>query len=378
MSFFSFTKKSNLTIIFDVRDSLISLAAVKIEKDKKLEIILAQNFPINLTAPKNYELSRNQMIKALDNAMISFRKNLIRIGNQDKISEYHFFLSSFWATSQSRLLKISKDRSFEINKELLEQILSKEESDIAYGLDKNQNWIEFERKIVETKINGYKIQKIFGKKAQDFEVEFFVSFLPQQLKNLLYSFTNRKLKDSNIHSGTLPIYSFLRDLYEDKNDFIFLDVGDYITDVFVVKNDTMEGIASIPLGKKEMMEKSAKNANATTDIILSALHMGGDDKNKKYFESIAANLLSQVDTALSQITTEIDVPKNIFMMNRDFVETFKNIIMENNLKMLYDSKIMAIEENIINTFSGGKAFKNAQYAKIDAIFLNKFLKNKND
>ena len=79
------------------------------------------------------------------------------------------------------MVKILKDKSFEINNSLIEKIISNEEDLEKREVEKVNgmlDWKVLEEKITQSRINGYKTDIILGKKAKDLEVELFISFIP--------------------------------------------------------------------------------------------------------------------------------------------------------------------------------------------------------
>src|SRR4051812_5894348 len=110
MNFSFFKKKSNLSFIFNIRDTSVSLAAVKFEKGEKPNLVLAQNFPIISSDTKSPDVHLSGMLKTLDSAVTSFKKSLIKMGNTEKPNQYFFFLGSLWSVSQSKIIKVEKDK----------------------------------------------------------------------------------------------------------------------------------------------------------------------------------------------------------------------------------------------------------------------------
>ncbi len=147
-----------------------------------------------------------------------------------------------------------------------------------------------------------------------------------------------------------------------------------------MKAGAIEGVASIPYGKNEIINSAANDSKLTADIITSALHMNSNDKSTEYVSSSVKKLAERIDLALSGISTEIDIPKNIFSINNyDILEILDKEVKkdERSYKMLGSAKINPVPENALGGhIAGAKAFKNEQYIKIDISFLNK-TSNKN-
>ncbi len=378
-----------MTLIFDIRDTFISIAALHFFDNEKPELILAKSFPISPQDIKNHEKYLAKMIKTLSDSLIIFRKDLIMMGVTASIKKTFFFVGSLWSISKSKVMKITKDKQFEVNKDLLEKYITTEESDMEFSLEKLDeafdDLVVLEHKIIESKLNGYRVEDIFGKKTNDLELEFFVSFIPRSLGVKISSFINRFKRDGkSIHSSVLSAYSFMRDFVVAKNNFIYIDIGDLITDIFIVRDGAVDGIATIPSGRKEIIKQSESESKTPEDILVSALHIGGEEMNteNKFINVNVNKLVEKIDIALSQICTEIDVPKNIFILNNgDLTATFIKEIKQNtdNIFKMFgaDSRINVVDESTFNNLIiNAKAFKNELSMKMDIVFLNKILKQK--
>ncbi len=391
MSLF-FKEKSSLSLVFDIRDTSVTIAASRFEKYKKPELVYCQNFKIVSQNLADHEKYLASMLKTIDNGIVSIRKNLIKIGNKDNIDKYFFFIGSPWSVSESKMIKISKGKSFEINKSVINKIISGEEENEKAEIESEthmKNWTVLEEKIVQSKINGYKTDVIFGKKAKDLEIELFVSFIPQNIKSELSSFGKEGFnmhRGSRLNSCILSSYSFFRDLYSDKNDFIYIDIGDLITDAYVVRDDVIQANVSIPLGKKEIIKSASIKAKTPEDVLLSALrinHVGDDVSSGETSKIMSGEIniwMNALNESISKTCKEIDMPKDILIMINDgltgiLLKEIKNS--KNNVQFnLFnkDAEITNIEENILDDFiANGKIYKNEPYVKMDLVFLDKMI-----
>ena len=398
MSFFSFGKKETpLSFVFDIRDTFFTVAVAKISADKKPEMILCQNFKISLQDNLDYKKGLNEMLKTVDTAIISIRKKLIKIGNNQKIGKYSFFIGSPWSISKSKLIKVIKDKPFEINETFLKKIILSDEENLIHKISskaEEKEWKILEEKVIQSKLNGYKVEKIYGKKASDIELEIFVSFIPYEIKDKLSFFVDKKniwgIKRTS-NSCILSSYSFLRDLYSDKNDFVYIDIGNNLTDIYIVKEDIIHGIISFPLGEKEIIKSISKRTNILPEIIKSKLNLncsiGCDEASIKEVGNLVKTGLSmwlfKFRNTVSRICNEKDLPNNIFMItNTDLTKLFANELKNNeNFNLLRNigvkTDVVLINESVIdNQIMNAGVFVGEPYVKMDLIFLDKLIKQK--
>jgi hypothetical protein len=396
MSFFLFKKKPSLSFVFDIRDSFISSGIVRFQDDKKPELILCEDFDILYQNKKDHRKYVASMIRTLDRAVISMRKELVKMGIKENIDKHYFFIGSPWSVSQSKTIKILKNKLFEVNSELLNKIIISEEFAVEKEIEditSEPNWKVLEQKIIQSKINGYKIENIFGKKTSNLSLELFVSFIPYEIKDKLSSYINERLGKKNKdtkHSCILSSYSFLRDLYSDRNDFIYVDIGGLITDIYVVRDDIVFNIGSFPFGEGNIIETAMERSNLSRTILMSHLNIGRDKKFDLDSHNNGVDLLrhgfsiwrNNLETMLSKMCTEMNIPNNIFAISNSLVTDilFNELDREsesNSLNILGTNiRINNIKESILNNFiSNGKSFPNKPYIKMDMVFIDKMQKN---
>lgn len=395
MSFSLFKKSPSLSFVFDIRDASVSLAAVRFQNGEKPEMILCQNFELEFRDSKDHEKYLSAMIAVLDKAIVSVRKGLVEIGNKDSIGAYYFFIGSPWIVSESKTIKIIKDRPFEITHEFLERILVGEEANIEKQIEEQtfeKNWGVLEEKIIQSRINGYKIDDALGEKTADLAIELFVSFIPNDIKNKMASYMDGKIGKSverRNNSCILSSYLFLRDLYSNRNDFIYADIGKLITDIYVVRDDIIFGVASFPIGEENIIQASLSKTNLSKDVFMSHLNIGQDNKFELPSHNNGGDLLKAgfeiweggFRDSLSKICTEMNIPNSIFIIANSvvsslLVERLADAAKNKKLEIMGSKiQVLVITEGIINGLvSNGKDFANEPYIKMDLVFLNAILK----
>jgi hypothetical protein len=397
MSFSFFKNKPSLSFIFDIRDTSISIAVARFERDKMPEMVICQNFDLKYQDSQNHKVYLSSMLKTLDTASLSIRKKLVKMGNTEKIGKHYFFIGSPWSVSQSKTIKIIKDKPFEINNNILKKIIVGEELAVEKLLEEETlepNWKVLEEKIIQSKLNGYKIDDIFGKRASSLAIELLVSFIPSEIENKLSSYINEKVGkhiERQSNSSIMSSYTLLRDLYFDKNDFIYVDLGKLVTDVYVVRDDIIFGIASIPFGEENIIQASLAKTNLSRDIFLSNINIGYDNKSNLSSHSNIEDLLksgfdlweSKLKSSLSKICTEMNIPNNMFFIKNSVVSSIlikKLSDKANNAQFeILGTKmeISLIFESVLNSLVlNASTFLNEPYIKMDLVFLDKILKGK--
>jgi hypothetical protein len=74
----------------------------------------------------------------------------------------------------------------------------------------------------------------------------------------------------------------MRDLFSDKNDFIYFEINDSITDLYIVRNDVLCEISSFPIGENDILNSISAKNNIPKEVIASKIsikHDGGTVTN---------------------------------------------------------------------------------------------------
>ncbi len=398
MKLFSFSKKCpSLSIVFDIREFSLTAAVVKMSKNQKSEIISCQTFEVIESEIASYKKYSESLIKTIDRAIIETHKSLIKLGIENKILNHFFFIGSPWVVSKGKSVKLIKDKVFSVDSNFLKRVLVGKEENLKKEIEKeseHNGWEVFEEKIVEAKLNGYKVDNFYDRKTKEFEVHLFTSFIVKEINDKIKTYTDKKFKRDNncSHSQTLSTFTFTRDLFSNKNNFIYVDIGKLITDIYIVIDDTIHGIASFPFGENAIIDDVAKDLKMTKEIVLSTLNIKchgkcdeiTEGKVNDFIKTGLAKWSEKFNEALKKICEEKDAPLEIMMIsNTDlsnlFVEKIRNQNADGPFKIYGKNPYLTIiGEGVLNNFvDSGKAFKNQPYIKMDIILLDKLIKQNN-
>jgi len=375
----------------------LTAAVVKMSKNQKSEIISCQTFEVIESEIASYKKYSESLIKTIDRAIIETHKSLIKLGIENKILNHFFFIGSPWVVSKGKSVKLIKDKVFSVDSNFLKRVLVGKEENLKKEIEKeseHNGWEVFEEKIVEAKLNGYKVDNFYDRKTKEFEVHLFTSFIVKEINDKIKTYTDKKFKRDNncSHSQTLSTFTFTRDLFSNKNNFIYVDIGKLITDIYIVIDDTIHGIASFPFGENAIIDDVAKDLKMTKEIVLSTLNIKchgkcdeiTEGKVNDFIKTGLAKWSEKFNEALKKICEEKDAPLEIMMIsNTDlsnlFVEKIRNQNADGPFKIYGKNPYLTIiGEGVLNNFvDSGKAFKNQPYIKMDIILLDKLIKQNN-
>jgi len=276
-------KQGEVVLILDIGSGSVAGSFVKFNLDELPEILYSKRKPIKFQKELKGERFKNEMLKSLDIVLSDLNKTGLNFlpNHSKKIDEAYCSLSSPWFVSQTKTLKIKKEKEFQVTSAMLTLLLKKEEEDFENSnLSKiNKESLSsvevIERKIVDIKLNGYKSEKPFGKKVKEAEFSIFMSVSETEIldlieKALLKHFHINKLF---FHSFTLISFSAIRDMYNRVVDFLMLDITGEVTDISLIKDGNILKTMSFPIGKNTLLRFVSEELKTSPEEALSSIKL---------------------------------------------------------------------------------------------------------
>lgn len=399
MSLFSFSsnkKGEEVSAVFHIGSGSVDAHLVRLSKTAKPEIIYATKVPISFQKDLNLERHFKLMVKALDSALKNIQKDGLPHLNFTGLKNYgirnaFYILSSPWCVSQTRIIKIKKDKPFEISIDSIESVISGEENKFLSD-DSAEGSKIIEKKIIEAKLNGYKMAEIYGKKTKDAELSLFMTSAPEYLIKELKDTARRyfNFRSSHFHSFALSSFSAIRDIYSDKDNFIYLDVHGELTDLSIIKDNVFVESVSFPAGKnffiRHISEKLRVSASEAYSLI--NLHASGkcdqatSQKVETAIDAALKDWLDDFHSVLTSLSLNMYVPRTIFMIVSDEFSVF----LAKKLKEEKFSQFSMTEEpfdvivldskSLCEYCKSDKNFKKEPFAELECVFLNKIFNAK--
>ncbi len=401
MSLFSKSKiKNGVVVIIDIGTASIGGGLVLLDEGKKPKMLYNIRKPITIQRKVNEKKLIEAMTRSLNQVLEDLDKeglkhlNFLKLKNKE-IKEIFVFLASPWYVSQTRVIKTKNKNDFVVSKKLLEEIvLEEKEKFIQYELEQNaeiygdRESVEIiDNKIIQTKLNGYKIDNPEKYKTKDLEMSIFVAISPKYVVDQIKNLISEKFLSKKIHTHSFSLASFLsiRDLFKNEEDFLFLDMGGEVTDVSFVKNGVLQEVYSFPIGRNFFIKEIMKILNSTHDIAISTLKMFGEEKletpdifklekvikkaNKKWSKELEKAMLKLSHGGLS--------PRNIYLMaDNEMVNILNKAIKEAEFTDLvfpdYNeaSNVISLDSSKMKEFCGCSGDIDI-FLEIETVFINR-------
>lgn len=389
MSFFSKEKeKEELVLVFDVGSSSVGAVLFLSHNSKPPKIIFSVREPILIQNEPNFDVFFNLTIKSLDNAVSKVSK--ANLGAPKKI---FCVLASPWYTSQTRNISIKKDEPFVFSQKIADALIQEEIA--LFEKEQSKNFIEkgdklelVELRTMNILLNGYNTSKLLNQKIKDVYMTLFISVSPGEVLKKIKQSINNQFHSENIKfaSFLLATFSVTRDMFLNQEDFILVDVGGEITEISMIKKDTLCTSISFPLGINSMIRGIGTEMNCSLDEAKSylSLYRDGHAENqiqKKLeivIKKIKADWLTKFQNSLVNMSNDISIPATVFLTSEKeysdfFTETIK--AEQYNQYTITESKFTVI-------FLGSKTlhdfvFEDSKmfdpFLMMESIYINRFV-----
>ena len=339
---FSSKKRERIVAIFDIGSGSVGGAMVKIPANNQgvPEIIktVASN-EIKFRKDLDFNLLLRDMSSAL--FLTASSLNDQKLGAPDEI---YCFIASPWYLSETRTIKMNRDKAFIFNKRLADELIQKEITNLKEIYKSKYEESEgvpeiIERQIMSVLLNGYSIEEPLGKRCKSLEMNMIISIAPLVCLNkirdtLSKTFHNTKI---NFSSFTVASYLAIRDKYVTQDSYLLIDVSGEITDVGIVSKGALKAVLSFPFGKKTLLKQlcSKLDIELRDAKELFKLYSEGNlsanyaKKVTPIFKSIENSWNDSFKQCVSTLPRTLVLPNTIFLtVDNDIKKWFTRILQD--------------------------------------------------
>ncbi|MDO8492833.1 MAG: hypothetical protein Q7S34_04290 [bacterium] len=253
--------------------------------------------------------------------------------------EVYCILAAPYYLSHTSIINYKSEKPTLITQNLIKDIINaKQPETLPSHLDADigDNRKTLHEKIVEIKINGYHSNNPYNKQALEVSVAIFRTQveleLYQNITRIVKKFTEAPLY---IESLSLSTFVALRNRLDAEANFIFITVGNEVTEVSLVKEHTLLETGSFPFGKYSLARLLSKKMFMPPDIALSKvalfhdkkLHVDEMSKLKPIIDETQAEWFSYLEKTIVTLSEETSVPNQIYLIvDTDLKDIFENTI----------------------------------------------------
>jgi cell division ATPase FtsA len=349
MSLFSFIKKNkeSYSLVFDIGSGSISGGIVRFTEKAGVQMIHYAKeiipFQEQISIPKHLQLMKSTLTGLASKIRTEGLSKIISKKNNIIIDRVFYVFSSPWSDSQTKTIKIKESKPFKVTEAYLNKLIIEQEKQFQIDISKSGKIIE--RKIIQLKINGYEVTDFYNKSTKDLEVSVFFTVVPEDILKIVDDAVSKTFNIKSVwcHSLSLSIFSVIRDLFPQKEDFIHIDVSEEMTDISIIKDNIVASTASLPLGRNDFIRELSAVLKVTESIADSMIKMHTTQSNDQFaslklsvaMDQAAQNWITKMYEVIDSFREKIFVSDTIFLIaHNDLTPFLKDKLQKRDFKVL--------------------------------------------
>lgn len=206
-------------------------------------------------------------------------------------------LSSPWYVSKTKTVKIDHEKPFEITEKIINDAIAS--AALEYSEKPKEGVTILEKNVSKYYLNGYPTNVPLKKTAQRVEMSVFLSFCETKTVDLIKQtmLSHLNIHDTQIHSQSLAAFAAVQETWKDLANYVLTDISSQLTELMIVRQETLAEAASFPLGKQYVLKELGSIFNTSGDVSRSLLEM-------YHKGTIEPSLKSKVEEAISMVKKE--------------------------------------------------------------------------
>lgn len=324
--------------IFDIGSGSVAAALVKFENKKTPNIIWSTRLPLTLKETTDFDRLTKIMLSTLLDVALKLQTEAVpHISGgkkNNKLDDVMFVFASPWYVMRSKIFRVKPKEGSDmvtITKQFTRNLIEKEKQNFTKSINartssvkqKKESPVIIEQNIVQTLLNGYQVTDPYCKAVVDAQLDLVLTAMPSPVFEKSVDISKQLLNREGGMLNSFILLSFLvtRDLFNEVNNFILVDINAEITDITTVRKGTIVGTTSFPKGKHFIIREVAKSLGTMPEEAASLLraYFEGDSndeysqKIKAALKDIQANWLKEFQDSLEKISEETPLPRNIYL-----------------------------------------------------------------
>ena len=328
---FTSPKKEKIVVIFDIGSGSVGGAIVKISKDGIGIPVILKNVRNEIKFQKEFDFDvfMKDMTLALDLTANDLYN--MKVGAPDEI---YCVLASPWYLSETRSVKMAKDKSFTFTKRLVNELIEKEISNLTQLYKDKYNNLESTPQLIEQHtmavfLNGYGIEDPIGKKCQFLEMNMVISLAPKLCLEKIRETLLKTFHNTNVSFSTFTVstYFAVRDKYITLDSYLLLDISGEITDVGIVTRGVLKSVLSFPFGKKTFFKYMCTKLEIELRDAVELFRMYNENSLTDEYKAKVIPLLKSIENSWGESFNECinTLPRTLMLPDTIFLTTDNDI-----------------------------------------------------
>lgn len=335
--FFPRLKREVYSLVFDVGSGSVKGAVVKFTEKPGAEVTFYTEEKISFA--KNAEAEKH--VESLKKTLSSVVEKILK-KDKIKFESIFYIFSAPWSSSETRLIRIKENKPIRLTEQYLNKLIADQEKIV---LKETPGSRIIEKRVVDLKISGYPVADLNNRQTTEAEVAVFFSSVSETIIKSVEGAVGRHFipKKTFWHTSSLAIFSTIRDLFPNHQDFVSVSFGDEMTEMSIIKNGIVFGEVSYPFGRNTFVRRLSDKTKTTEAVADSVIKMTSlkhtDDlaalRTNTNISSIASEWYGEFDIAMKHFMEKLYVPHVIFFVSpHDLSATLVNKIKETGFEVV--------------------------------------------
>ncbi len=364
-------------MVFNIGSGSISGGIIKFTEKAGVDV----SYYIKESIPFQKEISVIKHLDLMKDAVTALAHHIqtdglkkVQAGGKKIILDRAFYVfSSPWSASQTKTIKVKVDKPVKLTESYINGLVDHEAKQFQEDMALSGTVIE--KKIIQVKINGYVVNDIYNKVAQDLEISLHFTVVPEKVLQFIETALSKSFNIKNIwcHSLSLATFSVIRNLFPQKEDFIHIDISEEITDISIVKGGVIASAASMPYGRNHFIRELSLAQKVTEEVADSMIHMHfSKDRDELAslklgvtMDAVSRTWLAKVADILEGLKEKIYVPESIFLVASTDLTFFLKDKLEKQ-----DYKVVLVDNNNLKS----PLVKDDLILRLELMFLDNLYK----
>ncbi len=309
-----------ISLVIDIQSDLIQGALVSFHKGTPAKKL----YSISASIPRKSRVTGDYMIKMMIRGVEDVVSNIMSKAKgltSEPVHSVHYILSSPWAVSQSKTVKVRYEKDTEISESIVNDIIEDNRRSLVDKYE--EDMILVEEKIFSVELNGYAVTDYNHKKAKTLEISFAFTLSSEKLINKIRHSVSQiiDIEKEHYHSSILLQYLSSRSHSTHIEEYIIAHVHGELTDIVVIKKGFTSHTASFPFGVSTLVRKIASSLKNAIETASSTLALYEDDKldetHRSHVEKVLLSVMkgwhAEFGKSLEQMSKEIILPRKVYI-----------------------------------------------------------------
>lgn len=338
---FTSSKKEKIVAIFDIGSGSVGGAIVRIPTDGKGVPVILRSVRTEIRFREDTNSDFNLFMKDMIYALYLSANSLYnkKAGAPDEII---CVLASPWYLSETRTVKMSREKPFIFTKRLASELIHKEISGLTELYKDKYGNLESAPQMIEQHtmavlLNGYSINDPLGKKCRFLEINMVISLAPSLCLDKIRETLSKIFHHTKVtfSSFTLATYLAIRDKYVTPDSYLLLDISGDITDVGIVTKGVLKSVLSFPFGKKTFFKYMCTKLEIELRDAEELFKLSNDNNLSAPFKQKVIPLFKSIENSwgeafrqcINTLPRTLILPSTIFLTtDNDIKNWFANVL----------------------------------------------------